>query len=159
MMPKTRFAKSGELRIAYQVLAKGPLDLVYVPGWISHVEPAWEEPTLARFLNRLSSFSRLIMFDKRGTGLPQARYVELTGDGHFPWVGDQDAIIDEVQEFLTGVRPAPEVDRVLATLLFTDMVGSTDLAARLGDRGWKELLDRHHSIVRKELDPNFSQTV
>lgn len=69
MSPATRYAKSGELHIAYQVLGKGPLDLVYVPGWVSHLELAWEEPTLARFLSRLSSFSRLIMFDKRGTGL------------------------------------------------------------------------------------------
>src|SRR5215813_8161187 len=67
--PKTQFTRSGDLHIAYQVLGDGPLDLVYVPGWISHVELAWEEPTLARFLLRLASFSRLIMFDKRGTGL------------------------------------------------------------------------------------------
>jgi TolB-like protein/pimeloyl-ACP methyl ester carboxylesterase/lipoprotein NlpI len=326
MAPRTRYAKSGEIHIAYQVVGQGPLDLVYVPGWVSHVELAWEEPTLARFLNRLSSFARLIMFDKRGTGLsdrvpedklptleermndlvavmdavgseraavfgvseggnlcalfaatypdrtaalvtfgafakrtwspdypwaptheqreeeyrfverewgnrmdlshyvpskigdeafasrlatylrraaspgaavallrmntqvdiravlptirvpalvihrtgdrdvrveegrwlaeriPQARFVELPGEDHFPWVGDQDAILDEVQEFLTGVRPAPEADRLLTTLLFTDMVGSTELAARLGDRAWKELLEQHHSVVRKELD-------
>jgi pimeloyl-ACP methyl ester carboxylesterase len=186
MLPETHYAKSGEIHIAYQVVGEGPLDLVYVPGWVSHVELAWEEPTLARFLGRLSSFARLIMFDKRGTGLsdrvsedklptlvihrtgdrdvrveegrwlaervPQARFVELPGDDHFPWVGDQDAVLDEIQEFLTGVRPAPEVDRVLAILLFTDMVGSTDLVARLGDRAWKEFLERHHSLVRKELD-------
>jgi pimeloyl-ACP methyl ester carboxylesterase len=68
-LPKTEYARSGDLHIAYQVVGKGPLDLVYVPGWVSHVELAWEEPTLARFLNRLASFSRLIVFDKRGTGL------------------------------------------------------------------------------------------
>ena len=62
-------ARSGDLDIAYQVVGQGPLDLVYVPGWVSHVELAWEEPALARFLNRLASFSRLIIFDKRGTGL------------------------------------------------------------------------------------------
>jgi pimeloyl-ACP methyl ester carboxylesterase len=66
---KTQYTRSGELHIAYQVVGQGPLDLVYVPGWISHVELAWEEPTLARFLRRLASFSRLMMFDKRGTGL------------------------------------------------------------------------------------------
>src|SRR4029077_10781685 len=60
---------SGDIHIAYQVIGNGRLDLVFVPGWVSHVELAWEEPTLARFLHRLASFSRLIMFDKRGTGL------------------------------------------------------------------------------------------
>ena len=69
MQPRTEYARSGDLHIAYQVVGQGPLDLVYVPGWVSHVELAWEEPILARFLNRLASFSRLIIFDKRGTGL------------------------------------------------------------------------------------------
>ena len=67
--PKTQFTRSGDLHIAYQVTGEGLLDLVYVPGWISHVELAWEEPTLAAFLHRLASFSRMILFDKRGTGL------------------------------------------------------------------------------------------
>ncbi len=65
----TQYARSGDIHIAYQVHGQGPLDIVYVPGWVSHVELAWEEPTLARFLNRLASFARLITFDKRGTGL------------------------------------------------------------------------------------------
>lgn len=69
MHAETKYARSGELHIAYQVVGYGPLDLVYVPGWVSHVELAWEEPTLARFLHRLTSFFRLITFDKRGTGL------------------------------------------------------------------------------------------
>lgn len=322
---ETKYARSGDVHIAYQVVGQGPLDLVYVPGWVSHVELAWEEPMLARFLGRLASFSRLITFDKRGTGLsdrvsddklptleermddlravmdaigsgraavfgvseggnlcalfaatyperttalvmfgtfakriwspdypwaptpeqrqqeyqfverewgklmdlahyvpskigdeafvsrlatylrraaspgaavallrmntqvdirgvlptirvptlvihrtgdrdvnveegrwlaehiPGARFVELPGDDHFPFVGDQDAILDEIQEFLTGIRPAPEADRVLTTVVFTDIVGSTQWAARLGDRAWKELLERHHALVRKEL--------
>ena len=67
--PETRYAKSGELNIAYQVVGDGPLDLVYVPGWISNVELMWEEPAHAHVLGRLASFSRLILFDKRGTGL------------------------------------------------------------------------------------------
>jgi len=69
MVARTEYARSGNLHIAYQVLGRGPLDLVYVPGWVSHGELAWEEPTLARFFHRLASFSRLILFDKRGTGL------------------------------------------------------------------------------------------
>jgi len=325
MPPETRFTRSGNVHIAYQVTGEGPLDLVYVPGWVSHVELAWEEPTLARFLGRLASFSRLITFDKRGTGLsdrvpdtqlptheerlddlravmdaagseraaifgfseggslatlfaatypqrttalltfgifakriwsqdypwaptpeqrerdyeivardwggamdlanlipskigdeaftrrmatylrraaspgaavallrmntqidiravlptirvptlvlhrvgdldanieearfiarhiPGARLVELSGNDHLVWVGDQDSVLDEVQEFLTGVRPIAEFDRVLATVLFTDIVGSTETAARLGDRAWRALLDSHHAMVRKEL--------
>src|SRR5215211_697792 len=67
--PETRYAKSGELNIAYQVVGDSPLDLIYVPGWISNVELNWEEPSHAHVLERLSSFSRLILFDKRGTGL------------------------------------------------------------------------------------------
>src|SRR5262249_21560811 len=62
-------ARSGDVSIAYQVVGDGPRDLVWVPGWVSHIEAAWEEPSLARFFERLASFSRLILFDKRGTGL------------------------------------------------------------------------------------------
>jgi pimeloyl-ACP methyl ester carboxylesterase len=69
LRPETRYAKSGDVNIAYQVLGGGPFDLVYVPGWVTHIEYGWEEPTLARFYRRLASFSRLILFDKRGTGL------------------------------------------------------------------------------------------
>ncbi len=68
-VPPTRYARSGDVNIAYQVLGDGPLDLVFVMGWVSHLEYFWTEPSFARFLRRLSSFSRLILFDKRGTGL------------------------------------------------------------------------------------------
>src|SRR6266508_5973535 len=67
--PKTQYAKSGRSHIAYQVLGEGPLDLVYLHGWISHLELTWEQPAAARFFRRLSSFTRLILCDKRGTGL------------------------------------------------------------------------------------------
>jgi pimeloyl-ACP methyl ester carboxylesterase len=324
MPPETRYAKSGDLNIAYQVVGEGPFDLVYVPGWISNVELMWEEPAHARVLGRLAGFSRLILFDKRGTGLsdpvpldrlptleermddvravmdaagceqaaifgfsegglmsvlfaatyperttalvlygifakriwspdypwaptpearrreveelerdwaksmdldqlapseddefkqrlatyfrrsaspgaavallrmnteidvrevlpsiraptlvmhrvddrdvkveesrwiatriPGAKYVELAGDAHTLWGGDTDAIVDEIEEFLTGARPAPGTDRVLATVLFTDLVGSTERATTLGDRRWRELLERHHAVIRRELD-------
>lgn len=69
LIPETRYAKSGDVSIAYQVLGTGPIDLIYVPGWVSHLEYGWEEPSLARFYQKLASFSRLILFDKRGTGL------------------------------------------------------------------------------------------
>src|SRR3954447_15094262 len=67
--PETRYARSGDVNIAYQVVGEGPFDLIWVPGWISNVEASWEVPEYARFLRRLASFSRLILFDKRGTGL------------------------------------------------------------------------------------------
>jgi class 3 adenylate cyclase len=323
--PETRYAKSGDVNIAYQVVGDGPLDLVLVFGWISNIELAWEEPHLRRFLDRLSSFSRLILFDKRGTGLsdrvslndlptleqrmddvravmdaagskraavfghseggpmcilfaatypdrtvalvtcgtyarrrrsqdypwaptaeerqafydaiehrwgeelgldtlapsrlddpalkrwleaytrrsaspsaalalarmntevdvrdvlasvrvpalimhregdrdaladegryiaariPGARFVELHGMDHLPWIGDQDEVLDEIEEFLTGVRPIPQPDRVLATVLFTDIAASTEMAAALGDERWRDLLARHHTVVRAEL--------
>src|SRR6478735_11832423 len=69
VLPQTRYAKSGDVNIAFQVLGQGPPDLVYIPGWASNIEIFWEEPSFARFLRRLASFSRLILFDKRGTGL------------------------------------------------------------------------------------------
>ena len=83
--------------------------------------------------------------------IPRAKLVELPGDDHLPWVGDQDSVLDEVERFLTGRLTPAEPDRVLATILVTDIVGSTERAAELGDRAWKELLERHHSIVREQL--------
>jgi hypothetical protein len=68
--PETQYAKSGPVSIAYHVLGDGPIDLILVPGFVSHVEVAWEEPRLSHLLGRLASFSRLIVFDKRGTGCP-----------------------------------------------------------------------------------------
>jgi pimeloyl-ACP methyl ester carboxylesterase len=322
--PRTQYTKSGDVYIAYQVVGEGPLDLVYVPGFVSHLEYQWEEPSVAASLRRLASFSRLIRFDKRGTGLsdrhvpmptleqrmddvravmdavgsaraallgvseggpmsllfaatyperttalvlygsyarrawapdhpfgrtdeqlrtlveaweqswgeatpammvwapsraddeayktwfsnylrlaaspgaaigvmrmnqeidvrhilpavkvptliihrtgdrivaieqgrylaaniPGARLVELPGDDHSPYAGDMDAIIDETEEFLTGVRHDAAPDRVLATVLFTDIVESTARAAALGDRRWRAVLEQHHAVVRREL--------
>jgi class 3 adenylate cyclase len=84
--------------------------------------------------------------------IPEAKYVELPGVDHPPFVGDAEAVLQEVEEFLTGVRPAPEPDRVLATVLFTDIVRSTERAAELGDRRWRDLLGAHHTAVRRELE-------
>jgi class 3 adenylate cyclase len=322
---ETRYARSGEVSIAYQVVGDGPFDLVYVPGFVSNIELMWEEPGLARFLERLASFSRLILFDKRGTGLsdpvpndglptleermddvravmdavgseraallghseggnmcvlfsathperttalllvgsyakrirsedypwaptveerareieeteatwgspeafralapskendpdfqrwigrylrqsaspkaaaallrmntqidvrnvlptigvptlllyrthdadvhvdegryiaeriPGSTFVELPGADHLMWTGDADALLDEVEGFLTGVRRGPDPDRVLATVLFTDVVGSTETATRVGDRAWRSLLERHHQVIRRAL--------
>lgn len=323
---ETRYARSGDVNIAYQIVGDGPLDLVFVSGWVSNLDLMWAEPSYARFLRRLASFSRLILFDKRGTGLSDrvpdadlptlearmddvravldaagaeraallghseggpmcllfaatypertialaligtyarrlsaedypfgaapeayeaflreiadgwggpvglevrapslvdderfrtwwadylrmsaspgaalaltrmngeidvravleavgvptlvvhrtgdrslpvegarylaerirgARLVELPGEDHLPFVGDADEILEEIEEFLTGIRPLREPDRVLATVLFTDIVGSTTRAAELGDRRWRDLLEAHHSLVRRQLE-------
>jgi class 3 adenylate cyclase len=83
--------------------------------------------------------------------IPDARLVELPGRDYLPFVGDQDRVIDEIALFVTGVSPMREPDRVLVTVLFTDVVGSTERASALGDRAWKELLERHNAIVRRQL--------
>jgi class 3 adenylate cyclase len=87
-----------------------------------------------------------------GGQIPGARFVELPGDIHVPWFGDTDAIIDEVEELITGVRRTHEPDRALATVLFTDIVDSTRRAAQLGDRAWRELLERHDALARGQVD-------
>src|SRR5215468_2654003 len=74
--PTTKYARSGDVQVAYQVVGEGPQDLVLVPGWVSHVEYAWEEPSYSDFLRRLASFCRLILLDRRGTGLSD-RVAEL----------------------------------------------------------------------------------
>jgi class 3 adenylate cyclase len=84
--------------------------------------------------------------------IPGARYVELPGADSIPFVGDADRLLDEIQEFLTGARGTPDTDRSLATVLFTDIVGSTEKADELGDRRWRYLLDEHNAKVRRTLD-------
>ncbi len=83
--------------------------------------------------------------------LEGSRYIELPGDDHLPWI-EGDDILDEIQEFLTGVREPADPDRVLATVLFTDVVGSTERARELGDKRWRDLLDHHNEIVRRDLE-------
>jgi class 3 adenylate cyclase len=83
--------------------------------------------------------------------IPGARLVELPGEDHLPFAGDLDAVLEEVEEFLVGSRGAAESERALATILFTDIVGSTEKAAELGDRGWRQLLERHDAAVRRQL--------
>jgi class 3 adenylate cyclase len=83
--------------------------------------------------------------------IPGAKFVELRGDDHLWWVGESDSVVEEIQEFLTGERPVTERDRVLATVLFTDIVESTKRAAEVGDRRWRDLLDRHNMMMRTEI--------
>jgi class 3 adenylate cyclase len=85
--------------------------------------------------------------------IPRARYLESPGEGHWPWVAeDAEAFMDEVEEFLTGARRSAELDRVLATVAFTDIVGSTAIASQVGDRRWRDLLEVHGSVARREID-------
>ena len=323
--PKTKYTKSGEVNIAYQVVGDGPIDIVYVPGWVSNIDMMWSEIRLASFLTKLSSFSRLILFDKRGTGLsdrvnkyatleermddiravmdavgseraalfghseggsvsllfaasypqrtialitfgvfakrkysidypwgptdaerqlsykmiedkwadgdmqglrdlvpslaenskfmdwlasylrasaspgaaldlqrqntevditgildaikvptlllhrtgdkdvhieeakyiaeriPNSKVVELPGDDHLFWTSDSYAVLAEIEEFITGIRPNKEFDRVLSTILFTDIVSSTEHLTKSGDKKWMDILEKHNALVREEL--------
>jgi class 3 adenylate cyclase/pimeloyl-ACP methyl ester carboxylesterase len=117
---------------------------------VRHVLPSVQAPTLilSRTGNRLVEVGHARYLAEH---IPGATYVELPGEDHLPFTGDSDAILDEIEEFLTGFRHGGEPDRVLATVLFTDIVESTERAAALGDRRWRELLDRHDGAVRRVL--------
>jgi pimeloyl-ACP methyl ester carboxylesterase/class 3 adenylate cyclase len=117
---------------------------------VRHALPAIHVPTLVihREGDRIVSSAQVRYVADQIEG---AVLVELPGVDHIPFVGDGDAIVDEVEEFVTGARPAPGADRVLATVLFTDIVGSTERASSMGDRAYHELLERHHAIVRAML--------
>jgi class 3 adenylate cyclase len=118
---------------------------------IRHVLPAVKVPTL--IMHRTGDKdSRVEEGRYIAEHIPGAQFVELPGADHLPWIGDQDSVLDEIGEFVTGVRPIHEPDRILATVLFTDIVGSTERAAALGDRPWRDLLRRHHGVVRGELE-------
>jgi hypothetical protein len=217
-MPETRFTKAGDIDIAYQVIGPADgLDLVFVPGWVSHLEVMWELPEFARFLDRLAAMGRLgkatlvpviapsrvddarflswyrrwerqsstpsaaaatlrwamefnlgpvlpaiqartLILHRTGNALidldsvraaaeliPDATYAEFPGADDLPYLGDTDALLDAIQEFLTGTPGSPDTDRSLATVMFTDIVGSTHKADDLGDRRWRFLLEEHHA--------------
>jgi pimeloyl-ACP methyl ester carboxylesterase/class 3 adenylate cyclase len=130
---------------AYEELAR-----IFTDVDVREALPAIHVPTLVihRQGDRIASAPQARYVADRIDG---ARLVELPGFDHIPFVGDADAILDEVEEFVTGARTGPPVDRVLATVLFTDIVGSTERQAALGDRGWKSMLEQHHAVVREQL--------
>jgi len=117
---------------------------------VRDVVPAVKAPTLIvhRVGDKICSVGNARWLARN---IEAARYVELAGENHAPFI-DGDDILDEVQEFLTGVREPAAPDRMLATVLFTDIVGSTDRARELGDRRWRDLLERHNEIVRRDLE-------
>lgn len=117
---------------------------------VRHVLPAVRVPTLV--LHRAGDLDANVEEGRWiAARIPGARFVELPGADHLPWVGNTDEVLDEVEEFLTGIRRGPEPDRLLATVLFTDIVESTATAAAVGDRSWRDLLQAHHATVRREL--------
>jgi class 3 adenylate cyclase len=118
---------------------------------VRHVLPAIRVPTLV--LHRSGDrHIRVGHGQYLAQHIPDAKYVELPGEDHLFHVGDTEPMLGEIEEFLTGARSAQESDRVLATVLFTDIVGSTERSAALGDTGWRDLLGAHHEIVRRELE-------
>lgn len=118
---------------------------------VRHVLPSIRVPTLVlhRRDNRLVDVANGRYLVER---IPGARLVEVPGDDYLPFIGDAGAILDEVEDFLTGLGRTSDHDRMLATVLFTDIVGSTERAAAIGDRAWHELIERHHAAVRQELE-------
>jgi class 3 adenylate cyclase len=116
---------------------------------VRHVVPAITTPTLIvhRTDDRVCHVENARWLARNIRG---AKYVELPGEDHVPWI-DGDDIMDEIREFLTGVREPSQPERVLATVLFTDIVGSTERARELGDRRWRDLVQRHHELVRRDL--------
>jgi class 3 adenylate cyclase len=118
---------------------------------VLHVAPAIRVPTL---VIHKTGDTRVSVEAGRflGSAIPGAKFVELPGCDHVLWVGDVDRIADEIEEFLTGSRSEMEPDRVLATVMFTDIVDSTKRASELGDRRWQGLLEQHNQILRRELE-------
>jgi pimeloyl-ACP methyl ester carboxylesterase len=116
---------------------------------VTHVLPTIGVPTLV--LHRTDDFIPSDYGRYLAEHVPGARFVELEGSDHLPWLGNADVVLDEVEQFLTGSRHAAETDRVLATVLFTDIVGSTERAAQLGDDRWRALLESHNELVRRQL--------
>ena len=118
---------------------------------IRHILPAVRVPTLLLHsrIDRVTDFGASQYMQQQ---IPGAKLVELHGMDHVPWGCDSDIILDEIEEFLTGARLGVEPDRLLVTVMFTDIVGATERAAALGDRRWHDLLDSHHAVVRRELE-------
>jgi pimeloyl-ACP methyl ester carboxylesterase len=154
-VPTTRYAKSGELNIAYQVVGDGSVDLVLVPGWMSHLELAWEEPSYARLFRRLASFSRLILFDKRGTGLSDRVPVQELPSLE-QRMDDVRAVMDAVDSnraALVGVSEggpmsilfaATHPDRISALVLYASYANWI----RDGESPWAPTREEHEQIAQ-----------
>ena len=116
---------------------------------VRDVLPAVSTPTL--LLHRVGDVVPVEGARYMAERIPGARLTELPGADHWWWVGDSEAILDAIEEFVTGSRPDHNSERMLATVLFTDIVGSTERATQLGDAAWRELLERHNEVTRREI--------
>jgi class 3 adenylate cyclase len=192
-IPETRYARDGDVRLAYQVVGDGGPDLMFVPTATFPIDLLWDEPAVAKrrwwargervsggpgyFKALLDLFlhtdvgsvlhniqAPTLVLHRRGdrhvvgdhprdvaARIPHARLVELDGDDHAWFAGDADRVLDEIESFLTGSRRAARTNRVLSTVLFTDIVGSTERAAVLGDQAWSTVLDAHDRIVDRHV--------
>jgi pimeloyl-ACP methyl ester carboxylesterase len=138
------------LRLSASPSAARALQEMNIEMDVRHVLPAIRVPTLIihnTYDQAVSVEASRYMAER----IPDSKYVELPGRDHEPFVGNAEAILDEVETFLTGVRRGPEPDRMLTTVLFTDIVDATRKAAEMGDQRWRDLLDAHHSLVREHL--------
>jgi pimeloyl-ACP methyl ester carboxylesterase len=143
-------------RLASDTRAAVTLERLYSQTDVRQILPAIHVPTLV--LHRVDDPTEPVEGARYiADRIPGAKLVELPGADYAPWAGDQDQILDEIEELLTGTRRGSDPDRVLSTVLFTDIVGSTEKAAEVGDRRWRELLARHHERVRAQL-PRFRGT-
>jgi DNA-binding SARP family transcriptional activator/class 3 adenylate cyclase len=131
-------AASTLLRMSYDIDVREVLPVIRVPTLVLH---RVDDPLVPVEHGRYFA-----------AHIPGAKYVELPGEDRLIFAGDVDRLADEIEEFLTGQRPEPDPDRILATLVFTDIVDSTRRAAELGDRRWREVLDRHDDLLRRELE-------
>src|SRR3954454_12395451 len=135
--PAIRYARSGGVNIAYQVVGAGPFDLLWVPGWVSNLEMSWEVPEYARFLTRLASFSRLILFDKRGTGLSDAVPLESLPDLE-QRMDDVRAVLEAAASTSAAMFGASEGGNlsVLFAATYPERVRALVMAASFAKRTW-----------------------
>jgi len=147
--PATKYAWTGDVALAYQVFGAGPVDLVYMQGYLSHVDFNWGSPYLARFLRGLASLNARFIAER----IAGSQLIEPSNDGiaWLHWYGRAPAILDAIGELISGIRKEQaSFDRVLATVLFTDIVDSTATAtaATMGDAKWRALIEEHDKIAK-----------
>jgi class 3 adenylate cyclase len=152
-----RFLGTFARAAASPAMARAVLDVVLSID-VSATLPLIQVPTLV--LHRRGDSAIPVQAGRdMASGIPGARFVELSGIDHVPWAGDVDAVVDEISAFLTGARPTRQPDRALATVLFTDIVNSTDTAARLGDREWRGVLERHDALATEQVHAHNGRVV
>ena len=144
-----RLTRVNERAAASPAMARATWEAI-APIDVRHVLSTISAPTLV--LHRVGDAIPIDGARYIAEQIPAAHFVELPGADHWWWVGDSTAVLEPIEEFLTGVRPERPSDRMLATVLFTDIVGSTERAAEVGDSAWKELLERHNDVTREQLE-------